>query len=98
MFGTDFKYVDENAVRLDLDDLGGEICLLDWGYGGDNEPAVSPPNRNLAFDKLMGGAVSIVLLRQQSTMGLGVKLHKRLVQLEDNEFIKPLWMTVMTLC
>ena len=25
MFGTDFKYVDENAVRLDLDDLGGEI-------------------------------------------------------------------------
>ena len=90
MFGTDFKYVDENAVRLDLDDLGGEICLLDWGYGGDNEPAVSPPNRNLAVDKLMGGAVSIVLLRQQSTMGLGVKLHKRLVQLEDNEFIKPL--------
>ena len=25
MFGTDFKYVYENAVRLDLDYLGGEI-------------------------------------------------------------------------
>jgi hypothetical protein len=23
--GTVYKYVDENAVRLDLDDLGGEI-------------------------------------------------------------------------
>ena len=34
MFGTDFKFVDENAVRLDLDDLGGEIVLLDWGYAG----------------------------------------------------------------
>ena len=28
MFGTDFKYVDENAVRLDLDDLGGEIVSV----------------------------------------------------------------------
>ena len=30
MFGTDFESVDENAVRLDLDDLGGEIvsCIL----------------------------------------------------------------------
>lgn len=29
MFGTDFKYVDENAVRLDLDDLGGEIVSVE---------------------------------------------------------------------
>ena len=30
MFGSDFKYVDENAVRLDLDDLGGQIvrCFI----------------------------------------------------------------------
>lgn len=28
MFGTDYKYVDENAVRLDLDDLGGEIVSI----------------------------------------------------------------------
>jgi len=43
-WGSDFKCVDEDAVRFDLDDLGGEIALLDWGYAGDNEPAVSPPN------------------------------------------------------
>ena len=32
MFGTDFKYVDENAVRLDLDDLGGEIVSCIFSY------------------------------------------------------------------
>ena len=63
-------------------------CLLDWGYGGDNEPSISPPNRNLAVDKLMG--VNIILLHQQTTMAKSSKLHKRLVQLENNKFIKPL--------
>ncbi len=29
----------DNAVRLDLDDLGGEICLLDWGFAEDAEAA-----------------------------------------------------------
>ena len=64
-------------------------CLLDWGYGGDIEPSVSPPNRNLAVEKLMG--VNIILLDQQNTiMRKSTKLHQRLVQLENNEFIKPL--------
>ena len=85
-----FKAVDENAVRLDLDDLGGEICLLDWGFGEDHEPSVSPPNRDLTVHKLMGGAVHVILLHQENTMSSGPKLNKRLVQLENNEFIKPL--------
>lgn len=89
-FGTDFKFVDENAVRLDLDDLGGEIVLLDWGYAGDKEPSVSPPNRNLTVDKLMGGSVNVILLHQENVMSKNPKIHKRLVQLENNEFIKPL--------
>mmetsp|Transcript_19463 Transcript_19463/g.42309 ORF Transcript_19463/g.42309 Transcript_19463/m.42309 type:complete len:1662 (-) Transcript_19463:341-5326(-) len=90
MFGTDFKCVDENSVRLDLDDLSGEIVLLDWGYGGDSEPAVSLPNRGLAVDKLMGGTVNVILLHLENAMNKSSKLHKRLVQLENNEFIKPL--------
>ena len=90
MFGTDFKFVDENAVRLDLDDLGGEIVLLDWGYAGDNEPAISPPNRGLTVDKLMGGAINVILLHQENVMNKSSAIHKRLVQLENNEFIKPL--------
>lgn len=89
-FGSNFKSVDEDAVRLDLDDLGGEICLLDWGYKGDSEPSVSPPNRTLVVDKVMGGAVNVVLLHQENAMKKSSKLHKRLVRLENNEFIKPL--------
>ena len=90
LFGTDYECVDENAVRIDLDDLGGEICLLDWGYGGDMEPALSPPNRGLAMNKLMGGAVNVVLLQQSNSMSKSSKLQSRLVHLENNEFVKPL--------
>jgi hypothetical protein len=89
-FGTDYTSVDEDAVRLDLDDLGGEICLLDWGYGGDSEPSVSLPNRSLQVNKLMGGSISVVLCHQNHNLNAGLKFSKRLVQLENNEFVKPL--------
>jgi hypothetical protein len=45
---------DEPVVRLDLDDLGGEICLLDWGSccraTGGPSAALGPPTvrRHLA--------------------------------------------------
>ncbi|KAL7540954.1 hypothetical protein ACHAXR_010517, partial [Thalassiosira sp. AJA248-18] len=79
----------DNAVRLDLDDLGGEICLLDWGYAGDSAPAISPPNRNLKVEKQMNfrGFVNVVLLRQSE---ISKPLSKRMTLLEKNEFIKPL--------
>ena len=41
-------------------------------------------------NKLMGGAVSVILLHQQAVSNSPHKLQKRLVQLEQNEFIKPL--------
>eukprot|EP00581_Thalassiosira_minuscula_P013408 CAMPEP_0183716566 /NCGR_PEP_ID=MMETSP0737-20130205/10436_1 /TAXON_ID=385413 /ORGANISM="Thalassiosira miniscula, Strain CCMP1093" /LENGTH=1583 /DNA_ID=CAMNT_0025945857 /DNA_START=119 /DNA_END=4870 /DNA_ORIENTATION=+ len=77
----------DNAVRLDLDDLGGEICLLDWGFALDAEPAISPPNRNLVVEKLMN--VNIVLLHQNQSQ-TSKPLPKRLTLLENNEFVKPL--------
>ena len=77
----------DNAVRLDLDDLGGEIVLLDWGFAGDSEPAMSPPNRNLMVNKLMNNCVNVVLLQQSDTFK---PISKRLTLLENNEFIKPL--------
>ena len=79
----------DNAVRLDLDDLGGEICLLDWGFAGDIEPAISPPNRNLRVDRLMNGCVNIVMLHQSYTSD-DKPLSKRLTLLENNDLIKPL--------
>lgn len=80
----------DNAVRLDLDDLGGEICLLDWGYSGDANPAVSPPNRNLTCETLMNGGVNVVLLHQSKAFKEYSQISKRLTLLENNEFIRPL--------
>jgi hypothetical protein len=85
---SNFTPVDEDAMRLDLDDLSGEVCLLDWGYK-DREPAVSPPNRSLPAEKLMGGVVSIVLFHQTNTTNK-MSFRKRLIPLENNECIKPL--------
>ena len=67
------------------DDLGGEICLLDWGYAGDAEPSISLPNRQLQVDRLMN--VSVVLLHQSQQYK---PLQKRLILLENNEFVRPL--------
>jgi len=54
------EYGDDNAaVRLDLDDLNGEICLLDWGK--DRTPAVSLPNAHFEQYPLCGGTVTAVL-------------------------------------
>lgn len=80
----------DNAVRLDLDDLGGEICLLDWGYAEDYEPAISPPNRNLKIEKLMNNTINVVLLHQSQSHEAYKPIRKRLTLLENNEFIKPL--------
>ncbi len=78
----------DNAVRLDLDDLGGEICLLDWGFAEDAEPAISPPNRHLVVEKMMNNRVNVVLLQQSHKKFK--PLSKRLTLLENNEFVKPL--------
>ena len=64
--------------------------MLDWGFGGDNEPAISPPNRSLPVDKLLGGAVNVVLLHLENVMAGSSKLKKRLVHIEKYEFVKPL--------
>jgi hypothetical protein len=77
----------DNAVRLDLDDLGGEICLIDWG---SSDPAISPPNRGLKVSKVMNGSVSVVLLQQSKMFKGATNLSKRMILLENNEFIKPL--------
>ena len=60
-------------------------CLLDWGYALDDQPFVSPPNRNQTIEKIMN--VSVVLLQQNQKCK---PLSKRLTLLENNEFIKPL--------
>ena len=69
-------------MRLDLDDLGGEICLLDWGQG----EFVSMPNRSLEKYSMMNGELNMVLI--QEMLGKWGNMHKRLVPMDDNPLIR----------
>ena len=82
---------DRRPLRYDLDDLNGEICLLDWGE--DGHPEVSLPNRHLPSFKLMkDGCINLVTVyegKDESEVG---PLHHRMTLLDpqDHEFMKAL--------
>ena len=62
--GNEGKHFHQSALRLDLDDLSGEICLLDWGdRDGNMSPAVSLPNRQTVVQRLMYGKVNMLLMK-----------------------------------
>lgn len=82
--------IDNDDLRLDLDDLGGEICLLDWGLRRFRNPAVSPPNRNTTRHRLMNGRVDAYLLQESKTHNTSDLLYHRMTRLTRNQFIKPL--------
>lgn len=75
----------EPAVRLDLDDLGGELCLLDWGNG---PASVSQPNQQLTTHSMMDGKLSVTPV--MLSHGMKTKFSQRLVALEDNPLVVPL--------
>ena len=54
------------AVRLDLDDLGGEVCLLDWG-GPGTRPTTSGGNDGVQTHYLAAGRVSCTLVHSGAT-------------------------------
>jgi hypothetical protein len=75
------------TVRIDLDDLGGEVCLVDWsGRAGDD--TVSFPNRHRQQHVAFHGKVRLVL--HQQSKARDPDITKRFTLLEGNEFINPL--------
>ncbi|KAH8068469.1 hypothetical protein JL721_6607 [Aureococcus anophagefferens] len=74
------------AVRLDLDDLGGEVCLLDWG-GPGTRPTTSGGNDGVQTHYLAAGRVSYTLVQESLRHHT---LKRRLVPLERNPLILPL--------
>ncbi|CAE7877802.1 unnamed protein product [Symbiodinium necroappetens] len=71
------------AMRLDLDDFAGEICLLDWSGG--------LPYASFAHRKLQPQAMSEVLTLTSVRGGLmQTRLQKRLVAIENNPLVMPL--------
>jgi hypothetical protein len=82
--------IDNDALRLDLDDLGGEIIVLDWGRKMFKTSPVSQPNRNLVEFSLMNGAVHAIMYQESQTMTQDPQLYHRMTRLSRNPLIKPL--------
>jgi hypothetical protein len=78
---------EHETVRIDLDDLDGEICLVDWG-GHHGADIISFPNRNLEQHSAFYGQVRLVF-HQQSKL-IDDHTNTRCTPLEDNDFISPL--------
>lgn len=92
--GMNAKFQDDHTegaskspwVRLDLDDLGGEILVLDWGRG--NSP-VSKPNLHLPCHDMMNGKLRMILHQESKTTTLDREIFHRMTQLSSNILIRP---------
>jgi hypothetical protein len=82
--------VDDDALRLDLDDLGGEVIVLDWGCRLYRNSPVSEPNRHLVRHKLMNGGVHAILYQESKATTQDPQIYHRMTRLTRNPFIKPL--------
>ena len=73
-------------MRLDLDDLGGEVCLVDFGSG----PAtVAADAQELPRVALMQGRVTLTLAEETAAVGERA-FRRRLVPLEGVAGLEPL--------
>jgi hypothetical protein len=82
--------IDNDALRLDLDDLGGEILVLDWGRKTYKTSPVSKPNRGLLEFSLMNGAVHAIMYQESKTTTQDPQIYHRMTRLSRNPLIKPL--------
>jgi hypothetical protein len=82
--------IDNASTRLDLDDLGGEIILLDWGQTQYPTPPVSWPNRHLEHVHLMDDKVTVVLHQESKSTKTDSQIYHRMTKLSGNPLIRPL--------
>jgi hypothetical protein len=82
--------IENDALRLDLDDLSGEVVLLDWGRRKYMTPATSKPNEKLLVHELMNGSLDVILYQESKATTQDPQLHHRMTQLTRNRLIKPL--------
>ena len=81
----------EAAFRLDLDDLGGEICVLDWaGAAGLPPLQLSKKELNLRHYSVIRDAVTVTLISETSGAMHNQSFFQRLVPIEDNPLVHPL--------
>jgi hypothetical protein len=83
--------VDNDALRLDLDDLAGEIIVLDWGSRSYRNSPVSRPHRELATHGFMNGLVTAILYQETKTAANNdPQIFHRMIPLSRNAMIRPL--------
>lgn len=82
------REVDKESTRLDLDDLGGEIIVLDWGRDRYQTAPVSLPNQHLEEYQLMNGKITAVLYQESKSTKMD--LLNRMTRLSSNALIQPL--------
>jgi hypothetical protein len=85
--------IDNDALRLDLDDFGGEVICIDWSTraGVLGMSPVSKPNRGLACHKVMNGMVDLILFQQSKATTQNPQIFHRMTCLSRNRLIKPLY-------
>lgn len=72
---------DGSAMRLDLDDLGGEVCLLDWGTG---MPSACKSLRHFTPQPMMNSLLTVTSVPETPLC------PAQLLPIEDNEMVFPL--------
>jgi hypothetical protein len=82
--------VDNDALRLDLDDLGGEIILLDWVRGPTSKHPLSRPNQGMEVTLLMNGRITAVLYQESSSAEIETDIYHRMTRLTRNPHVRPL--------
>jgi hypothetical protein len=84
--------IDHDALRLDLDDFGGEVICIDWSAraGITTLAPVSKPHRGMACHKVMHGTIDLVLFQQSKATTQDPQIFHRMTRLSRNPFIKPL--------
>lgn len=94
------------AMRLDLDDLGGEVCLVDWGdalVGSESmniqkqvqmqhETSIHAKKivQKLNFCSIHGVSDTVKLICFQESMKSLYNLKKRMVCIQGNELVLPI--------
>jgi|AntRauTorckE5430_2_1112549.scaffolds.fasta_scaffold01373_6 hypothetical protein len=85
-----FLNVDSDVLRLDLDDVGGEICLIDWGVNQYKTPAVSLPNHHIIPQPVMNGQACLYLVQESANLQEPDLLYHRMTKLSKNLLITKL--------
>lgn len=89
---TSILNLKEDVLRLDLDDLGGEICLVDYAQDIYETSPVSVPNRDIKAESVMHNQARLYIVSEEGHHHHkeGTLLYHRMTKLTKNRLITDL--------